>query len=233
MLRVIQRVFAILKHSLFINIVANATKGDFMAVLEKRKLSYLCSLAWVFVILSRGALAAPGGDGNGCPIAGPEDARVVIEEFVDFSCKYCASGAQTMKKIVADYPNQVKLVLRNFPLAFHDKALVAAKAFSAVCLQSPKTAHAFQEVIFNNQEKFNREGESFLFDEAEKLGLNISQMQSDMNGIVVSEQITADQRKAAILKIKGTPSYLIGKELVEGSLPYDEIKKVVEKQLGN
>lgn len=204
-----------------------------MSVFAKKRLSYLCSLAWLVIILSRGAQAAPGSDGNGCPIAGPNDAKVVIEEFVDFACKYCAGGAETMKRIVAQYPNQVKLVLRNFPLAFHDKALSAAKAFSAVCLQSPTAANAFQAVIFNNQEKLNREGESFLFAEAEKLNLNASQMQSDMNGSVVSEQIAADQRKAATLKIKGTPSYLIGTELVVGSWPYDEIKKVIERQLRN
>ena len=62
------------------------------------------------------------------PSKGPKDAKVTIVEFSDFQCPYCGRGRKVMEEVVAKYGNKVRVVFRDFPLSFHDKAQKAAEA---------------------------------------------------------------------------------------------------------
>jgi hypothetical protein len=61
------------------------------------------------------------------------DARVTIVEFGDYDCSYCAKQEPVLKKVLATYPTQVKLVFKNLPLVeTHPKA--KGKAVIAECM---------------------------------------------------------------------------------------------------
>ena len=62
------------------------------------------------------------------PAKGPKDAKVTIVEFSDFQCPYCGRGRKVMEEVIAKYGNKVRVVFRDFPLSFHDKAQKAAEA---------------------------------------------------------------------------------------------------------
>jgi protein-disulfide isomerase len=165
-------------------------------------------------------------------IAGPTDAKITIEEFSDFGCTYCAKGSATIKEILKDYSGKVKLVFRNFPLPFHQPgAGVAARAFAAVRLQNPALAYSFQTELFQNQDRLLKEGESFLYEAAGRLGVNVAQMKADMAGPVVAMSLAEDKQLAEEHKFNGTPSFVIGAESIVGAVPYEEFKKVLDRQL--
>lgn len=50
------------------------------------------------------------------PVKGNAQAKVTIIEFSDFQCPYCGKVQATLKQIFTAYPNQVKLVFKNYPL---------------------------------------------------------------------------------------------------------------------
>jgi protein-disulfide isomerase len=192
-------------------------------------------LAAAVGILMTGAAALADGTDQfaGCVIAGREDAPLTIEEFVDFNCPYCVTGARTMNRVLESYPNKVKLVLRNMPLPFHaPNSTVAAKAFIAVWLQGKDLAYAFQSELFEHQDQMKR-GETFLFETAIKVGADLDRLKRDMNGSVVAKILEKDQRAAQALGFSGTPSFLIGSESVTGSRPYEDLKVVIDRQLGS
>jgi protein-disulfide isomerase len=63
---------------------------------------------------------------------GPETARLTILEYSDFQCPACASYAPVMTQVLAKYPEDVRLVYRNFPLnQIHPNAYEAALAAEA------------------------------------------------------------------------------------------------------
>jgi protein-disulfide isomerase len=179
------------------------------------------------------SVAYAGTASGGCVIAGPENAPVTIEEFSDFECPYCAKGAFTMKQVLKDYDGKVKLVFRNMPLEFHKNATLASQAFTAVWLQSPSLAHSFYTKIFENQDRLGKEGEKFLVEMAEDVGADVVQMKTDMKGSKVAQILAEDKALAESLKFRGTPSFRIGTETVVGSVPYDDFKKVIDRQLQN
>lgn len=181
--------------------------------------------------LAQGALAGADWEKNGCTIAGSDNAPLVIEEFADFECQYCAKGSRLMAQALKEYGGKIKLIFRNKPLG--SEAMSAAKAMSAVCLQNPTLAYSFQEELFNNQERLKKEGESFLIEVAEKLGVNTNQMREDMASEQVRFTIEADEKRAEQLNIKGVPGFKIGSEMIFGAQPYEEMKKAIDRQLNH
>jgi protein-disulfide isomerase len=168
---------------------------------------------------------------DGCIIAGSDSAPITIQEFSDFECPYCARGAEAMQEVLKNYPGKIKLVFRNMPLSFHKNALTAAKAFRAVCLQSADLANLYQQELFENQDKLASQGDIFLEQVAAKIGVDVQKMKVDMNSDEVAKSIAQDQKLAKSLKFTGTPSFLIGQEKLVGARPYEDFKKIIEKQL--
>ncbi len=155
-------------------------------------------------------------------IAGPNSAPLIIEEFADFECKYCVRGANTIREVLKNYPGKINLVFRNMPLPGHQNSFVAAKALSAVCLQGSSLAYSYQKELFDNQDRLVNQGETFLYEVAEKLGVDVTKMKSAMNGDAVAKSIAEDQQLADSHNFKGTPSFMIGTESISGALPYDD-----------
>ncbi len=169
---------------------------------------------------------------NDAAIAGPDNAQITIEEFADFNCSYCAKAALTMKEVLKSYAGKVKLVFRNAPLPGHGaNSLNAAKAFAAVYLQSQSVANSFQEQLFAHQDQLISEGEPFLYETAEKLGININQMKEDMNGEAVAKSLATDQQLWESHHFTGTPSFMIGSKAMTGARSFEAIKKIIDGQL--
>ncbi len=89
------------------------------------------------------APAAPAEDFNkvydlpvgGSHVLGKPDARVTLVDFSDFQCPYCARFYQVIEEVYKAFPDDVKVVLKDFPLGFHPAAKPAAKAALAAGLQ--------------------------------------------------------------------------------------------------
>src|SRR5690606_25887207 len=62
------------------------------------------------------------------PSKGPDNAKVVIQEFSDFQCPFCSRVNPTVEQILNEYPKDVQVVWRNMPLPFHADAPLAAEA---------------------------------------------------------------------------------------------------------
>jgi protein-disulfide isomerase len=66
------------------------------------------------------------------PRHGPDAASVIIIEFTDYDCPYCAEQEPTMKKVLEAYPTEVMVVVKNLPLEIHPNA--RHKAVVAECM---------------------------------------------------------------------------------------------------
>jgi protein-disulfide isomerase len=58
---------------------------------------------------------------------GPVDAPVTILEFGDFECPVCAAATRSLAQLQAQFPNEVRLVYRHWPLPYHENAYRAAR----------------------------------------------------------------------------------------------------------
>ena len=62
---------------------------------------------------------------------GPHEAPVTIVEFTDYQCTFCSRAQSTIQQILSEYPDTVRVVVKNLPLDFHGQAKPAAIAAMA------------------------------------------------------------------------------------------------------
>jgi len=88
-------------------------------------------------------------DIGNAPVRGDKDAKVIIVEFSDFQCPFCARAHPTMQQVLKEYAGKVKLVYKHFPLiSIHPMAEKAAEA--SECAKDQGKFWEFHDKLFEN-----------------------------------------------------------------------------------
>ena len=123
------------------------------------------------------------------------------------------------------YPNNVKLVVKNFPLPSHKFAHKAATAALAANVQGK--FWEFHSQLFKNYNVIN---DTKIQDIAKELGLDMEKFNKDMQSPAIKSLIARDMDNGIQIGVRGTPTIFInGKTLSNRSLP--EIFQVIEAEL--
>lgn len=176
----------------------------------------------------------PGPDPNkrytlnvaNAPTLGPKQARVKIVEFSDFQCPFCSRAVVTLKKIRDDYPNDVQIIWKNFPLEMHTKAPAAHAAAEAAHRQGK--FWEMYDLLFANQKQL--EPDQFVT-YATQLGLDVNRFKADYVSQEVRARVDADEKEGAALGINGAPGFFINGRFLYGAQPYEAFKKMVDEEL--
>lgn len=159
------------------------------------------------------------------PFKGPAEAPVSIVEFSDYQCPFCANSESLLADVLKQYPTQVKLVFKHYPLPMHSNALPAAKAAMAAHRQGKFwEMHA---LLFANQRQLQPDKIKEL---AQQAGLDMAKFEADMNSPEVQRDLQDDQRLATSALVRGTPTLFVnGKLLQNRSL--DGFKQAIDQAL--
>ena len=142
-------------------------------------------------------------------IRGNPAAPVTIVEFSDFQCPYCSRLQPTLKEVLKAYPDDVRLVYKDFPLSFHKQAKNAARAAHAAGEQGKYWE--MHDLIF---EKYNKLTEEMFTEFAEKLELDITKFKADFKSARYDKQIEQDINLGRRVGVSGTPTlFMNGKRM--------------------
>ena len=94
-------------------------------------------------------------------------------EFSDFECPYCQRGANTIHEVLEAYPDQVRVVFKQLPLAFHSHAELAAQASLAAHAQGNEFFWPYHDLLFENRSALER---ADLERYAEQVGLDMDRV---------------------------------------------------------
>ena len=131
--------------------------------------------------------------------------------------------------ILKKYPNDVKVVIKNFPLSFHKQAMKAAKYVLAAKNQG-KYSELYTVVMENYRQL--KTNEDLPLQLAGELGLDVEQLKRDANSPAIANQI---QIEIDELKNSGIPRMSVPKFLINGKEPQgrslDAFSAVIEAEL--
>lgn len=165
-------------------------------------------------------------------IRGKEDARLTIVEFSDFQCPFCERFYPTMKRVVDEYKDDVRLVYRHFPLdSIHPNARPAAEA--AECASEQGKFWEYHDYLFENQNQFSAGvvGTNVWITFAKAVGLNESKFTDCVNKRKYKDRVEEDYQTGLSAGSRGTPYTIIGTTPISGALPYESIKQAVDQAL--
>jgi protein-disulfide isomerase len=160
-------------------------------------------------------------------IMGNPNAPVMIAEFSDLQCPFCSRFHGPLLEAAKAYPNDVKLVFKNFPLPMHSNARPAAKAALAAGLQGK--FYEMVAALLQNQGSLTADK----FKEvAGQLGLNVDQFVKDLKDrdAEFEKKIQADMDLGGQVNVNGTPTYFVNGKITHG-LPVEIWKSKIEAAL--
>jgi len=164
-------------------------------------------------------------------IFGNKNAPITIVEYSDFECPFCSRGYGTVKQVMEEYKDQVRVIFKHLPLDFHPMALPAAKYYEALARQGGDKAEKFHDLIFQNQGELKTKKEAFLKESAKKVGANMAQLNKDIEDPKIMEQINKDIEEAKSFNITGTPGFIINGVSLRGAYPFPEFKVIIDRHL--
>jgi protein-disulfide isomerase len=160
------------------------------------------------------------------PAKGPEGAPITIVEFSDFQCPFCSRAIGTVDEVLKAYPNQVRLVFRQFPLDFHKQAPKASEA--ALCAHDQGKFWEYHDALFANQKALEVPA---LKGYAKELGLDTGKFDKCLDSGEKAATVNADLEAGKKVGVTGTPAFFINGILLSGAQPIEEFKSVIDEEL--
>jgi protein-disulfide isomerase len=152
------------------------------------------------------------------PFIGDANASVTIVEFTDFQCPSCAQQHPILERLVNEFGNRVRLVVRDFPLSQHadaPKAREQGKYWEYVA------------VLFRNQSALEV---NKLKQYATELGLDRARFDAALDSSKFAEKVERDVLDGEKLGVNGTPTFYInGKRVSDRS--YEALKATIDAAL--
>ena len=159
------------------------------------------------------------------PAKGTANAPVTIVAFSDFECPSCARQHPVLERIVNEFGERVRLVMRDFPLSQHANARKAAEAAEAAREQGKYWEYA--AILFRNQSAL---GVEKLRQYASELGLDRARFDASLDSGKFAEKVQRDVVDGHKLGINGTPTlYINGQRVADNS--YESVKAAIETAL--
>lgn len=163
------------------------------------------------------------------PTKGSVNAKVTIVEFLDPECEACSATYPLVKKIVQEFSNDVKLVVRYMP--FHQNSKYAANILEGARSQG-KYWEAL-ELLFTQQDKWanhHNPNPDLIPEILAPLKLNMNKILLDAKNGKYDIQIDQDQKDGKAAGVRRTPTFFVnGNQLQE--LGYEALKASVTENL--
>lgn len=162
------------------------------------------------------------------PSFGPQDAPVTIVEFFDPACEACRAFYPIVKQILAENPDDVRLVLRYTP--FHESSEAAVRLLEAARLQG--VFKPVLEAILAAQPEWGNGGPRIeaAWAAAEEAGLDVEKARKNLVRPDIDATINQDKKDVAALKIMQTPTFFVNGQPLS-SYGAQQLKDLVSKKI--
>jgi len=156
-------------------------------------------------------------------VRGRPDAPVTVLEYGDYECPYCRGAARDVQEMLARYPDTVRFVFRNFPIAqLHPHAEQAAEAAEAAGAQGK--FWPMYELLLQPASHLDLDS---LLDYAAGLGLDMGRFRDEVTGSAHAAKIEGDVRGGVRDGVNATPKFYVNGQRIDGKLPLEGVEDAI------
>jgi protein-disulfide isomerase len=159
------------------------------------------------------------------PVKGKLDASVTLVEFTDYQCPSCAQMQPIFERLVTEYGDRVRFVVRDFPLPMHADAQKAAEAAEAAREQGKYWD--FTAILFRNQSKLSAD---MLKQYAGVLGIERAKFDAALDSGKFADKVQRDILDGQKAGVNSTPSFFVNGVRV-GDRTYEALKAAIDAAL--
>jgi protein-disulfide isomerase len=172
---------------------------------------------------------------DGAPNFGTQGAPVVIVEFSDFECPYCAKEAKTLRdNLLTAYPTQVHAYFKQFPLtSIHPWSKAAAIASRCVFRQNQDEFWKYHDWIFQNQMEIEPDNlkQKVLGWAQEEKTVDTLQLTSCMDSRATEAEVDKDIEEGRGLKVDSTPTLFINGRRLASAAEWPTLQAIIDYEI--
>jgi protein-disulfide isomerase len=149
---------------------------------------------------------------------------VTLVEFFDYNCGYCKRALSDLMDLMKG-DSKLRVVLKEFPI-LSPESVEAAHVAAAVRMQDPtgKKYFEFHQKLLVGRGKADKARALAV---AKEVGLDMPRLEKDMASDEAKATVQESMKLAETLGLNGTPSYVVGSEVVVGAVGLDDLKQKV------
>ncbi len=161
------------------------------------------------------------------PSWGSPRALVTIVLFSDLECPFCSRVMRTVDELKQIYgKDQLRIVWKNYPLAFHKNARPAAEAAMAVfALRGSPWFFAYHDALFSQRL------DASVIDGVLPKGLSRRDVDAVIAKGEVTKKVDDDVALANLIGVRGTPAFFINGVFLSGAQPVDAFRAIIDEQV--
>ncbi|HDR30022.1 DsbA family protein [Rhodovulum sp.] len=156
-------------------------------------------------------------------VGGNPEGDITLVEFVDYRCGYCRRAHDDVAELVSSDGN-IRLVMKEFPILGDQSVLSARFAVATLQIAGPDAYERAHDALINFRGNITEESLAQL---AATLGLDGAAIMERMNSPEVDAVLAANQSLAQRLQISGTPTFILGPQMLRGYMPLEGMRQVV------
>lgn len=158
------------------------------------------------------------------PSRGPDNAPVTIVVFTDLLCTFCGKALGSLDQLVDEYPNKLRLVVKQMPV--HEKSKLPAEA--ALAAEAQGKFWELHDLMLAHQDDLSREA---LLELAAQAKLDVAKLRVALDTHEYTAAVKADLDAAKELELNGAPSLVINGRRIVGMRPMEELRAMVDAAL--
>ena len=159
-------------------------------------------------------------------VGGNPDGDITVVEFMDYRCGYCRKAFAEVEELVKADGN-IRFVVKEFPILGEDSVISSRFAVAVRRLhgdEAYKKAHDALIALRGQPDQAN------LAKLASDLGLDANAIFAEMQSDEVTNIIKANHAMADKLQISGTPTFVVGDQVIRGYMPLDAMQQLVANE---
>ena len=162
---------------------------------------------------------------EGHSIGDSSGSALVVAEFVDYQCPFCARSESTVFGSSAESKLKIRRVVHHFPLPMHPAALPAAQA--AECAGRSGEFARMHNILYALQDSLNRIDFLQL---ARRIGVtDTASFQRCMSDAEILSSIQRDVALGVAIGVRGTPAYVVNRRLLD-PMPPEELRRLLGRK---
>jgi len=159
-------------------------------------------------------------------IGGNPEGDITVVEFLDYRCGYCRKAHEEVAQLL-EADGNIRLIVKEFPILGESSAISSRFAIAAKQVGGDEAYKA----VHNAMMSFGGEPSTAALGRlADGLGLDAETIVARINSEEVAKEIAETRALAQRLQIRGTPTFVIGGQLVRGYVPLDAMQKIVKEE---
>lgn len=161
-------------------------------------------------------------------VGGNPEGDITVVEFLDYRCGYCRKAHGDVEELIKSDGN-IRLIVKEFPILGEASTASSRFAIATKLTAGDEAYKAVHDALIT----FSGEpSTAALARLADGLGLDGEAIIAQLDSEEVNREISETRALAQRLQIRGTPTFVMGDQLVRGYVPLDAMQRIVSDERG-